>query len=450
MALIAAPERTTLLNPTVKSALALPEVLSAISFALDLAVGVKPGHGSRSCLLGMRIAAEAGLPPGQVSELYSSLLLLRIRGSQPSAARFGHSLVASADGDPGEDSALQRLLRLLPASAQHWIGLPSSPRTARSGLQEEARLRFAQCVQALRVLGIGCPEAAASPWLKQAAEGLLFGGAAPDQAAAVPWRILELARNLDFFATRDGASRALQAVRRRAGTVYDAGLVRVADRLHGQGTLWEGALPGTPEQVTRRLAVAMAPTEISGVEGCDPDLACEALAELVNSRSSCPLRHSTGVAGLSVRMARQLGLREERVMLVRRAALLHDVGKLSVPRRILDKSTELTDREWQIVRQHPRFTREIVQHMSSFREVAMIAGAHHERLDGSGYPDHLAAECIPLEASILAVADVYDALTDDRPYRRGLTHGEAMTVVWREAPHRLDLRCCEALAASIA
>lgn len=95
--------------------------------------------------------------------------------------------------------------------------------------------------------------------------------------------------------------------------------------------------------------------------------------------------------------------------------------------------------------EHPRLTREILNRIGPFHELAIIAGDHHEKLDGTGYPDHLSAEQLPLEARIIAVADIYGALTEDRPYRAGMPVEEALAIVARDVPHKLDAVCYEAL-----
>ncbi len=94
---------------------------------------------------------------------------------------------------------------------------------------------------------------------------------------------------------------------------------------------------------------------------------------------------------------------------------------------------------------HPRLTNEILSRIHSFDDLAFVAGAHHERLDGRGYPNHLTAEYLPIEARIIAVADVYSALTEDRPYRAGLSHEQALAILREEVPYRLDFDCVEAL-----
>ena len=123
---------------------------------------------------------------------------------------------------------------------------------------------------------------------------------------------------------------------------------------------------------------------------------------------------------------------------VRRAALLHDVGKLGVSSRILDKPGTLTRNEWEVLRCHPRWSMEILTRVRAFQELGRIAGAHHERLDGSGYFAGLTAEELDLPSRILAVADVAEALSAERPYRPALGPDEVLRIMRRDAGRKLD------------
>jgi HD-GYP domain-containing protein (c-di-GMP phosphodiesterase class II) len=129
--------------------------------------------------------------------------------------------------------------------------------------------------------------------------------------------------------------------------------------------------------------------------------------------------------------------------------LLHDIGKLSVSNTILDKRGVLSADEWKAVREHPRTTRLILERVRSFREMAVIAGEHHEKLDGSGYPDRLTARDLSLESRIIAVADVFGALSEDRPYRAGINLENTLSIMKEFIPHQLDGQCFDALVASV-
>jgi HD-GYP domain-containing protein (c-di-GMP phosphodiesterase class II) len=132
--------------------------------------------------------------------------------------------------------------------------------------------------------------------------------------------------------------------------------------------------------------------------------------------------------------------------LLNRAALLHDLGKLRVPNSILDKPGKLDDAEWSVMQQNPGLTRAILGRVKEFQQLAEVAGAHHEKLDGTGYPNRLTADRLSLEARILGAADIYGALTEDRPYRSGFSPAEALKIMERDVPGKLDADCFAALS----
>jgi len=156
--------------------------------------------------------------------------------------------------------------------------------------------------------------------------------------------------------------------------------------------------------------------------------AVRALAAAVDARDAATQDHSRNVAVLAVQVARELGLDEQRVRLLESAALMHDVGKIGIPDAVLQKPEALNDDERSQVAEHPALGERI---LSSTSQRAMLPWVrhHHERWDGTGYPDHLRAVEIPLEARILAVCDSYDAMVSDRPYRRALTMDEALAEI---------------------
>jgi HD-GYP domain-containing protein (c-di-GMP phosphodiesterase class II) len=117
-----------------------------------------------------------------------------------------------------------------------------------------------------------------------------------------------------------------------------------------------------------------------------------------------------------------------------------------VSNTILDKRAVLSAAEWEAVRQHPRITRLILERVCSFREMAIIAGEHHEKLDGSGYPDKLTARDLSRESRIIAVADVFGALSEDRPYRASINVEDTLSIMKKYSPHQLDSDCFDALA----
>lgn len=177
------------------------------------------------------------------------------------------------------------------------------------------------------------------------------------------------------------------------------------------------------------------------------DAIAEAFAAVIDAKSPYTHEHSQRVSRLAVGIGKRLGIKGHALVRLRRAALLHDIGKLGVPNRILDKRGSLTAAEWKVVHRHPQFTFEILDRVPMFREFAYDASCHHERLDGSGYFRQLSGRAISQTARILAVADIVDALAAARPYRGGLL-AEQIVHMLRSARGRT--LCAECVDAAIA
>ena len=155
--------------------------------------------------------------------------------------------------------------------------------------------------------------------------------------------------------------------------------------------------------------------------------------------------HNLRVARLCVHIGRQFSMSQSELRVLARSGLMHDIGKLGIPDEVLDKHSALDDAEWTLVRSHPEMGLTLLDRAGqSSREVLAVL-YHHERLDGSGYPYGLQAESIPIEARIVAVADTYDALTSNRPYRTACSDAEARRVLIEEAGARLDPKAVHAL-----
>jgi putative nucleotidyltransferase with HDIG domain len=257
-------------------------------------------------------------------------------------------------------------------------------------------------------------------------------------------RILAIAQHLDVFSTGEGPQAAIDVLRARKGRWFDPDLVEATISLHHRGTLWTYCGAGENHANTLQAAVALAPTGRI-LERSQIDQICEAFADVVDAKSPYTFRHSLGVAHAAVNIAHWLRLPGEQIDFVRRAALLHDIGKLSVSNAILDKPGKLTPKEWEAVRGHPIQTRLILERISAFRDLARVAGEHHEKLDGSGYPYGLSGKQLSLESRIIAVADVYGALSEERPYRAGLSLNTIAGIMKKDVPGKLDARCFEAL-----
>lgn len=170
------------------------------------------------------------------------------------------------------------------------------------------------------------------------------------------------------------------------------------------------------------------------------------LAQIIDRRDHYTAGHSRRVADYSRLLAAALKLTDREQDIVERAALLHDLGKIGIPDAILLKPSRLDDRERSVMNRHPVIGAEIIHGIASMEDIAPCVLFHHERIDGSGYPDGLRDTMIPLPARILAVADAFDAMTTDRPYRRGLTVDAAIAELLKGEGTQFDPRCVLAFA----
>jgi diguanylate cyclase (GGDEF)-like protein/putative nucleotidyltransferase with HDIG domain len=168
------------------------------------------------------------------------------------------------------------------------------------------------------------------------------------------------------------------------------------------------------------------------------------LARAVDARMSAPSEHSAAVAQYAAGIAQRLGWGGADLAYLRVAAMLHDVGKVSLPDDILKKPGPLDDREYEEVKMHPVIGAEFINRVDGLSLIALWVKHSHEHFDGSGYPDGLKGEDIPLASRIVLVADAFDAMTSDRPYRRALTHEQALDELRRNAGRQFDPRCVAA------
>jgi HD-GYP domain-containing protein (c-di-GMP phosphodiesterase class II) len=164
---------------------------------------------------------------------------------------------------------------------------------------------------------------------------------------------------------------------------------------------------------------------------------------LRNNHDRATGEHGERTCALAVRAAVELGLKD--LSRVRHIAVLHDVGKLGVPRSILHKPSELSETEWRVMRRHPAMGANLLRSIAGFGPVRTAILAHHERFDGRGYPLGLAGTRIPIEARLICVVDAYDAMTSERPYRSALSHAEAIERLNRGAGTQFDPAMVEAV-----
>jgi HD-GYP domain-containing protein (c-di-GMP phosphodiesterase class II) len=426
----------------------LSEVIGALSYALDLTEGEPPGHAVRSCLIGMRLAEELRLDPEERSDLFYALLL-KDAGCTANAARMA-ALFGADDQETKHSAKRVDWSRRWPAFV--WSVRAVAPKESTKvrldrllAIKDEGEvtrsLMQARCdrgAEVARMLGLSERTAEAIRALDEHWDGhgqprWLLGDQIP-----LLGRILCLAQTVEIFHAAGGVGDAYAVALRRSGRWFDPDLVKALGAFRGESAFWASlAEPDLTRWEPEDLVVTVDTEHLTKI--------ATAFAAIVDAKSSWTYFHSDRASLIATNMGAALGFDTDELGELRRAGLLHDIGKLAVSNRILDKPERLTDVEYARVKEHPLFTQWVLERVSCFEDLVPVASAHHERLDGSGYPRGLVADDLTLPMRVLAMADVYEALTADRPYRHALSEDEALEIIRRDVPARLDADVFEAL-----
>lgn len=432
------------------------EVIAAFTYALDLTEGQPAGHCIRACWIGMHVGKELGLGRAELGQLYYTLLLKDL-GCSSNAARICELYEA-------DDRAFKQGYKTVGtglAATLHFVfsrtakGKPLLQRAAAignilkngDGIAQE--LIVSRCTRGADIARrLRFPDAVCEGiyrldehWDGSGRPGRLSGEAIPLFS-----RIALLAQVVDVFHQHAGPAAALDEARRRRGLWFDPALVRALEGAAAKPLFWDVLTSPTIESRVVRLGPA------EDRETLDDDYLddiADAFGQVIDAKSPFTAGHSERVGGLSQRIARKLGLGDERCRWIRRAAVLHDVGKLGVSSAILEKPGSLDAREWESMRDHAMHTREILGRIGALSDMADVAAAHHERLDGKGYPLNLPGAAISRDTRIITTCDFFDALVSDRPYRAALPVEEALRIMDAEAGSALDGDCLAALKASL-
>jgi putative nucleotidyltransferase with HDIG domain len=244
------------------------------------------------------------------------------------------------------------------------------------------------------------------------------------------------------FLANGGIGAGYQMARKRSGKWFDPDLVNALCQFENESALWRLLLEDDP----RALVEAYEPEDrVVVADERRVDQVAEAFAVIIDAKSPFTYRHSAGVAAIATTIGQALAMDEVALRELRRAALLHDIGKLAVSNEILDKPGKLTAAEWEAVRRHPDYSYQILRRVSRFKELAEVAAAHHERLDGTGYHRGLGGADLSPAARVLAVADICEALQAERPYRPGLPPDEIERIMGKAAGTEICSVAFEAL-----
>jgi len=432
---------------TSASGVRLAELVAALSLATDLGLGQPMEHVLRSCLIALRLGERMDLDDDERAVLYYVALLAWVgcmADSHQLARSFGDDIAFRADTYDVDLAGLPAFTFML----RH-AGATGSPveRTRRvtslvaTGGRSIVASMMAHCQATGAIaerLGLG-PDVRTPlqhNFARWDGKGLPAGVGGDD--IALPMRVVHVAEIVEVFHRRDGTQAAVEVARERSGKQFDPTIVdefcRVAHEVLGSldpDTNWHALIEAEPA-----LRPLLAEDEL--------DRALEAVADFSDLKSPYLSGHSRGVADLVAEAGRGAGLPDVEVVTLRRAALVHDLGRAGVPNSIWDKPRTLTDLEWERVRLHPYYTERMLARPASLNRLGAIAALHHERLDGSGYHRGLPAASLTPAARILAAADVYHAIAEPRPHRPGRSAEEAAVEVRAEVKAgRLDIEAVE-------
>lgn len=432
--------------------LKMSELIGALSRALDITEGQPAGHCVRSCWIGMHIGMEMGLSKRALWELYYTLLLKDL-GCSSNAARICE-LYLTDDRRFKQDfktvgDSLPQMLRFVFSHTGLHAGLSqrlgSLVNILRNGPEIATELIQTRCTR-------GADIARQLRFSEGVAEGIAgldehWNGKGKPQGLRgehIPLysRIALLAQVVDVFNATGGPAGALAEVLHRSGNWFDPALVRTFLTVGKRAEFWETLASPSIDLAMQRLEPGE--HEVALDDDYLDDIA-EAFGQVVDSKSPYTSGHSLRVAQYTERIAGQLGLPRGRVRWLRRGALLHDVGKLGVSNTVLDKPGKLDKQEWEAVKLHATYTQDILGRIEAFAELGRLSAAHHERLDGKGYPLGLRGDQITIETRIITTADIFDAISAERPYRGAVPIPRTLEMMAESLGTAIDPLCFEAL-----
>ncbi|MEN3371993.1 HD-GYP domain-containing protein [Dechloromonas sp. ZS-1] len=434
------------------ASLRLSELISALSYALDITEGQPEGHCVRCCWIGMHIGRRIGLSDEALWGLYYTLLLKDL-GCSSNAARICElyltdDLAFKRDFKTVGDSLPQVLNFVLGHTG---LGAPLTERfrsvlnIVRHGDEIATELIATRCQR-------GAEIARLLRFPETVSEGIYsldehFNGKGRPQGLAgeaIPLyaRIALLAQVIDVFHASDGRQAALDEIRARRGQWFDPALVDAFELVAQDAAFWMTLASGAVDRAV--LALEPAGHAVDLDDDYLDDIAT-AFGQVVDSKSPYTSGHSARVALYTELIAEEMDVAASRRRWLKRGALLHDVGKLGVSNSILDKPGKLDDDEWRAVQAHAQYTEAILARIDAFAELARVAGAHHERLDGKGYPRGLTADEISLETRIITTADIFDAITAERPYRGAIPIPKTLEMMAEHVGTAIDPDCFAAL-----
>jgi putative nucleotidyltransferase with HDIG domain len=429
------------------------EIIAALSVALDITQGHPEGHCMRSALIGMRLAEELCLPTAEASALFYALLLKDL-GCSSNAAKIAYLFGA-------DDQAVKRSARMIdwtkpgPALSHCWnncspggsaidklFKIVAIARLGKQGGQKIAEIRCERGANIARMLQLPEATARAIYDLDEHWNGCGNPCGLKGNEISLLGRICCLAQTVEVFFSAYGLTAALDLAQERSGKWFDPQLVAALKTMQHDADFWGRLQNADPVAELGRWEpdddVLLADEECL-------DRVAEAFAQVVDAKSPWTYQHSTRVAEITVGVAKQFGCAAPLVRDLRRAALLHDIGKLGVSNAVLDKPGKPTDDEFAQIKKHPEYSQRILEQVTAFHDLAEVCGGHHERLDGKGYYRGLTGDRIPWATRVLTIADVCEAMSAKRPYRDAMTWEQIQQILTRDVGRGIDVDCLAAL-----
>jgi HD-GYP domain-containing protein (c-di-GMP phosphodiesterase class II) len=409
-------------------------------------------HAVRSCLIAVRFGERLGLSEHERSAVYYVALLAWIGCTADAHGLmiwFGDDIDFRADSYRVDLRGLPMARFLL---GHVGAGRPALQRARLTGsfllsgkaaMEGHVRAHCDVAGELAMRLGLGEDVSAALQQAFERWDGNGLPSGLKGESLALSVRIVHLAEIAEVFHRLGGVDAAVGVARSRSATQFDPSLV---DAFSKEATEVLGSLDaGT--NLDALVEAEPGPRPRLSEETLDPAL--EAIADFVDLKSPFTAGHSRGVAGLAAVAARRYGLPEAEAVDVRRAALLHDLGRAGVSNAVWDKPGRLTDAELERVRLHPYLTERMLARPRALARVGTLAALHHERLDGSGYHRGLSGRSLPPAGRILGAADAYHAMTEPRPHRPALAADEAASTLREEVrAGRLDGHATDAVLAA--
>jgi HD-GYP domain-containing protein (c-di-GMP phosphodiesterase class II) len=425
------------------------EVVGALSLATDLGTGQPLEHAMRSAVLAVRLGELAGATTKELADTYY-VALLHASGCTSN----GHEATQLYGDDIEHRAAFYLVDATNPAEIlafyKAYVGVGRSPEVRAKLIEDaianagpRARNAFAMmCEVAQRFAGwLGLPSdiQAALEYVFARWDGKGFPDVAGD-AIPLPMRLLHVARDISLFLTASGPDEARAVIERRAGAAYQPELAKLAVRN------LDDLLAGLDDTQMWDQAIESEPAPRRWIAGDQIDAAFAAIAAITGLKSPWLREHSTGVAEIAEAAAWRMGLPPDSVTFLRRAALAHDLGRVGVSNAIWEKPGPLGFGEWERVRLHPHYTERAFAQSPTLAPLGLLAGSHHERLDGSGYHRGTRGPALDQTARVLAAADCYSAMREARAHRPALDAPAAEAELLREAKEgRLDPEAVDAV-----